>query len=92
MYQIGNMVARWATFLKKVKKLGEYIIYMYFMPDYISCQYNHLVVEAQIHLTKIKLKRGEEKRWKMAEADHDRIMETCIPLSHSPKESIMYMH
>ena len=33
-------------FFEKVKKKGDYIIYRDFMPKYISCQYNHLVIVA----------------------------------------------
>jgi hypothetical protein len=84
-YQIGDLVLM-GHFFKRVKKQGAYIIYRDFMPEYISCQYSHLVVATRIHLTEIKVKRGEPKRWKMSEADHDRIMETCIPITHWPDE------
>ena len=56
------------------------------MPKYISCQHKHLVVATQIHLIEIKVKRAEPKRWKMSVANHDRIMETCIPITHWPDE------
>jgi hypothetical protein len=84
-YQSGDLVVM-GHFFEKVKKQGDYIIYRDFMPDYISCQYSHLVVAARIHLSEIKVKKGEPRRWKMAIADHDRIMETCIPISHWPEE------
>jgi len=71
---------------ERVKKQGAYIIYKDFMPEYISCQYSHLVVATRIHLTEIKVKQGEPKRWKMSEVDHDSIMETCIPITHWPDE------
>ena len=69
-------------FFEKVRRQGDYIIYRYFMPKYISSQYNHLVVAARIHLIEIKVKRGEPKRWKMSLADYDRIMDTCTPITH----------
>ena len=52
------------------------------MPEYISCQYSHLVVAARIDLIKIKVKRGEPKRWKMSVFDHDHIMDMCTPITH----------
>ena len=60
------------------------------MPEYISCKSNHLVVPSWIHLIEIKVKRGEPKRWKMSVADHDRIMETYIPITHSLDEQNLY--
>ena len=84
-YQVGDLVVM-GHFFEKVKRQGDYIIYRDFMPEYISCQYSHLVVAARIHLIEIKVKRGEPKRWKMSVADHDRIMETCIPITHWPDE------
>ena len=74
-YQVGDLVVM-GHFFEKVKRQGDYIIYKDFMPEYISCQYSHLVVAARIHVIEIKVKRGEPKRWKMSVADHDRIMET----------------
>ena len=71
---------------KKLRRQGDYIIYRDFMLEYISYQYSHLVVAAQIHLIEIKVKRDEPKRWKMLVVDHDRIMETCIPITHWPDE------
>ena len=85
MYQIGDLVLM-GHFFEKVRRQGDYIIYRDFMPGYISCQYSHLVVASQIHLIEIKVKRGEPKRWKMSVADHDHIMETCIPITHWPDE------
>ena len=52
------------------------------MPEYISYQYNHLVVASQRQLIEIKVNMGELKRWKMLVADHDCIMEMCIPITH----------
>ena len=63
-------------FFEKVRRQGDYIIYIDFIPEYRTCQYSHLVEEAKIHLIEIKVKRGEPKRWKMSIADHDHIMET----------------
>ena len=80
-YQVGDLVVM-GHFFEKVKRQGDYIIYRDFMPEYICCQYSHLVVAARIHLIEIKVKRGEPKRWKISVADHDRIMETCIPITH----------
>ena len=45
MYQVGDLVVM-GHFFEKVRRQGDYIIYIYFMPEYISCQYSHLVVEA----------------------------------------------
>ena len=81
MYRVGDLVVMGHIF-EKVRRQGDYIIYRYFMPEYISCQYSHLVVAARKHLIEIKVKRGEPKRWKMSVADHDHIMETCIPITH----------
>ena len=81
--KFGDLVVM-GHFFEKVKIQGDYIIYRDFMPEYISCQYSHLVVVARIHLIEIKVKRGESKRWKMSVADHDRIVETCIPITHWP--------
>lgn len=69
-------------FFEEVRKQNDYIIYEYFMFKYISCQYNDLVIVAWIQLNEIKVKRGELRRWKMVEADHEHIMETCIPITH----------
>ena len=80
-YQVGDLFVTCHIF-KKVRRQGDYIIYRYSIHEYISCQYNHLVVASRIDLVKIKVKRGEPKRWKMSVADHDRIMETCIPITH----------
>ena len=74
-YQVGDLVVMGHIF-EKVRRQGDYIIYIDFMPEYISCQYSHLVVEAQIHLIEIKVNRGEPKRWKMSIADRDHIMDT----------------
>jgi hypothetical protein len=84
-YQVGDLVVM-GHFFERVKRQGDCIIYRDFMPEYISCQYSHLVVAAGIHLVEMKVKRGEPKRWKMSIADHDRIMETCIPITHWPDE------
>ena len=81
MYQVGDLVVM-DHFFEKVRRQGYYIIYRDLMPEYISCQYSHLVVAAQIHLIEIKVNRGEPRRWNMAVADHDRIMETCIPITN----------
>ena len=75
-YQVGDLVVMGHIF-GELRRQGDYIIYRDFMPEYISCQYSHLVVAARIHLIEIKVKRGEPKRWKMFVADHDHIMETC---------------
>ena len=80
-YHVGDLVVM-DHFFEKVRRQGDYIMYRDFMPEYVSCQYNYLVVAARIHLIEIKVKRGEPKRWKMSVADHDRIMETCIPITH----------
>ena len=80
-YHVDYLVVM-GHFFEKVRRQGDYIIYRYFMPQYISCQYIHLVVETQIHLIEMKLKRGEPKRWKMSVADNDHIMEMCIPITH----------
>jgi hypothetical protein len=61
-------------FFEKVKKQGDYIIYKDFMPDYISCQYIHLVIVVHIHLTEIKVKTGDPRIWKMIDVDHEHIM------------------
>ena len=74
-YQVGDLVVM-GHFFEKVRRQGDYIIYRDLMPEYISCQYSHLVAAARIHLIEIKVKRGEPKRWKMSVADHDHIMET----------------
>ena len=84
-YQVGDLVVM-GHFFEKVRRLGDYIIYRDFMPKYISCQYSHLVVAARIHLIEMKVNRGEPKRWKMSVDDHDRIMETCILITHWPDE------
>ena len=89
-YHIGDMVVM-GHFFEKVKKHGGHIIYRYFMHEYISCQYNHLVVVAWISLTKIKAKAGETRRWKITESDHECIMETCTPNTHWPYEYMMQM-
>ena len=80
-YQVGDLVVM-EDFFQKVRRQGDNIIYRDFMPEYIFCQYSHLVVATWIHLIEIKVKRGEPKRWKMSVADHDRIMETCNPITH----------
>ena len=67
-------------FFEKARRQGEYIIYRYFMLEYLSCQYSHLVVADRIHLIEIKVNRGEPKRWKISVADHDCIIETSIPI------------
>ena len=69
-------------YFEKLKKHGNYIIYKYFKPMNISCQYSHLVVEARIQLIEIKVKSSEPKIWKMTKANHDRIMENCIHVTH----------
>ena len=73
-YQVGDLFVT-GHFFEKVRRQGDYVIYIDFMPEYISCQYSHLVVAAQIHLIEIKVKRDEPKRWNISVADHDRIME-----------------
>ena len=60
-YQVGDLVVM-GHFFEKVRRQGDYIIYTYFMPEYISCQYSHLVVAAWIHLIEMKVKKGEPKR------------------------------
>ena len=60
-YQVGDLFLMGHIF-EKVRRQGDYIIYRYFMPEYISCQYSHLVVATRIHLIEIKVKRGEPKR------------------------------
>ena len=67
-------------FYEKEKKHGDYFIYRDFMPEYISCQYNHLVIETGISLIEIKVKEGEPRRWKMTDSNHEHILETCIPI------------
>ena len=84
-YQVGDLVVM-GHFFEKVRRQGDYIIYIDFMPEYISCQYNHFVVAARIHIIQIKVKRGEPKRYKMSVVDHDCIMETCIPITHWSNE------
>ena len=84
-YQVGDLVVM-GQFFEKVRRQGDYIIYRDFMREYISCQYSHLVLVPQIHVIKIKVKKGEPKRWKMSVADHDRVMETCILITHWPDE------
>ena len=79
-YQVGDLVVM-GHFIEKLRRQGDYIIYRYFMPEYISCHYSHLVMAAWIHLIEIKVKRGEPKRWKMSVANHDCIMEMCIPIN-----------
>ena len=49
-YQADEMVVM-GHFFEKVKKQDDYIIYKYFMPQYISFQYNHLVIVVRISLT-----------------------------------------
>lgn len=68
-------------FFKKVEKKGDYIIYIDYIPEYISFQYNHLVITTWISLTKIKVKEGEQRIWKMIDSNHEHIMETCIPMT-----------
>ena len=53
------------NFFEKVKRQGDYIIYKYFMHDYISFQCNHLVIVSQIYLIEIKVKTSKLRRWKM---------------------------
>ena len=101
--QVGAALCRWGvhipswwpscdgSLLWKVKRQGDYIIYRDFMPEHISCQYSHLLVAARIHLIEIKVKRGELNRWKMSVANHDRIMETCITITHWQDEWKLYM-
>ena len=84
-YQVGDLIVM-GHFFEKVRRQGDYIVYRNLMPKYISFQYSHLVVEAQVHLIEIKVKRGEPERWKMSVDDHDCIMETCIPITHCPDE------
>ena len=66
--------------------MGDYFIYRDFMLEYISIQYSHLVMVAHISLIEIKVKEGEPRRWKMTDFDHERIMETCIPITLWPNE------
>ena len=56
------------------------------MPQYISFQYSNLVIAAQISITEIEVKEGEPRRWKMLDSDHERIMNTCIPITLWPYE------
>jgi hypothetical protein len=49
-------------FYEKLKIKSDYIIYKDFIPYYISFQYSHLVIENQIQLMEIKVKRGESRR------------------------------
>ena len=58
MYQVGDLVVM-GHFFEKVRRQGDYIIYRYFMPEYISCQYSHLVVAALIHLIEIKVNQRD---------------------------------
>ena len=81
MYQVGDLVVM-GHFFEKVRRQGDYVIYIDLMLEYISCQYSHLVVVARIHLIEIKVNRGEPKKWKMLVADHDCIIETSIPIAH----------
>ena len=80
-YQVGDLFVTGHIF-KNVRRQGDDIIDRDFMPEYISFQYSHLVVATRIHLIKIKVKRGEPKRWKMSVSNHDRIMDTCTPITH----------
>ena len=84
-YQTCNLVVM-GHFFEKLKKRRNYIIYKYFKPKYLSCQYSHLAVVAWIQLIEMKVKSGEPKRWKMKKADYDRIMENCIPITHCLEE------
>ena len=59
-YQVGDLVVM-GHFFEKVRRQGDYIIYRDFMPEYISCRYSHLVVEAWIHLIEIKVKRVNQR-------------------------------
>ena len=56
------------------------------MPEYISCQYNHLVMSSQINFIERKTNKGEPRKWKMTESNHEHIMETIIPMIHWPDE------
>ena len=85
-YQVGDLLVMGCIFEKVPIRRSDYIIYRDFMPEYISCQYSHLVVAAQIHLIEMKVKRGEPKIWKMTIAEHDRIMETCLHITYWPNE------
>ena len=66
------------------------IIYRDSMPKYISCQYSHLVAAAWIYLIEIKVKSDEPKICKLLVADHDHIMEMCIPITHWLDEWKLY--
>ena len=84
-YQVGDLVVM-GRFFEKVRRQCDYIMYINSMHEYISCQYSHLMVATRIHLIEIKVKSGEPRTWKMSVADHDHIMDTCIPITDWPNE------
>ena len=84
-YQTGDQVVM-GHFFEKLKKHDNYIKYKYFKHEFISCQYSHLVVVAQIQLIEMKVRGSEPKTWKMVEADDNCIIENCITITHCLEE------
>ena len=80
-YQIGDMVLM-GHFFENVKKQGGHITYRDFLLEYISYQYNHIVIAYPINLIEIKTKKGELMIWKMTESEHEGIMDNFIYMSH----------
>ena len=79
-YERGYIILKCYFFIQ-TNQSGDFVYFEDYEPDFISCQYSHLVCAARINLIEVQSKKKKKiKKWKMSKFDHERIIEDGIPL------------
>ena len=79
-YERGSIILK-GYFFRQTNQSGNFVYFEDYEPDFISCQYSHLVCAACIKLIEVQSKKKTKiKKWKMSKSDHERIIEDGIPL------------
>ena len=79
-YERGSIVLK-GYFFRQTNQSGDFVYFEDYEPDFISCQYSHLVCAARIKLIEVQSKKQTNiKKCKMSKSDHERIIEDGIPL------------
>ena len=79
-YERGSITLK-GYFFRQTNQTGDFVYFEDCEPDFISCQYSHLVCAALIKLIEVQSKKKTKiKKWKMSKSDHEQIIEAGIPL------------
>ena len=80
IYETGSILLK-GYFFQETHQIESDVHFKDYKPDFICCQYSHLVCVARIKLIEVKSnKKLKARRWKMSKVDHERIPEHRIPL------------